>query len=67
MKTKEIKDKFIKDFWKWFYNYHRERYAKEGKELVPSIKYHTKAMKFDNYAWDWVALFIHKNYKKKGI
>lgn len=58
MKTQEIKEQFLKDFWQWFTKYHEDRYRKEGKILSPDINYHRRFMKFDNYAWDWVALFV---------
>lgn len=66
VKTKEIKEKFIEDFWRWFKNYHEERYEKEGRMLSPSFKHHSKFMKFDNYAWDWVALFVEKEFIKRN-
>lgn len=68
MKTAKIKEKFIEDFWEWFHNHHTEKYRKEGKELYPDFKYHSRHMKFDNYAWDWVALFVKETYtlKKSG-
>ena len=65
MKTTKIKEKFIEDFWEWFREYHHQRYAKEGKYLFPEIKYHERHMKFDNYAWEWVALFIKEEYINK--
>ena len=28
--------------------------------LSPDFRYHQKHMKFDNYAWDWVAMYVHE-------
>ena len=61
----KIKQDFLDNFWEWFEDYHRNRYRKEGKILVPEFKYHQKHMKFDNYVWEWVAIFVKENYEKK--
>ena len=66
MKTKEITEKFIEDFWKWYKEYCEERYKKDGKDLSPDYHYHKKHMKFNNYAWDWVALYVHELKKQMG-
>lgn len=57
----ETKEAFIEAFWKWYENYHRERYKKEGRpDLYPIREYHEKSMNFNSYVWDWVAQFVRE-------
>jgi hypothetical protein len=67
MNHNKITNEFIESFWKWFKEYHEERYRKEGKELTPSFQFHSKHMKFDSPHWDWVAIFINERYKQKAL
>ena len=64
MKTSEIKENFLKNFWEWFKSYHETKYREQGRMLSPDFRYHQKHMKFDNYAWDWVAMYVHELNKK---
>ena len=64
--TNKVTNDFIESFWEWFRLYHEKRYRKEGKQLSPDFKFHQKHMKFDNYAWDWVAIYVKEEYKRKN-
>jgi len=61
MEKNELKEAFVEAFWKWYEEHHTERYREEGRpDLYPIRKFHEKHMKFDNYAWDWVAQFVRE-------
>ncbi len=66
METNKLKKAFVESFWKWFEEYHKERYAKEGRpDLYPVRKYHEKFMNFESPQWDWVAQFVRECFVPK--